>query len=207
MVEENSRLKTIQWLLQYFIAFFALCLTNHCISVALFSICGYCLLTYSVVFTFVLVTISLFISSAVYHMLIKKDEKNKMLEELRAVSYEDIPFVMAWLIDKSNERHIKECKVDNEDEQCVACYENRPTIRNVPCGHQVLCRGCNWNLLRISIENRSPLTCSWCRTGIKDFEGEMKPDLHSLEWSDIKGALVQLEIVKERRKRSVGTLR
>ena len=198
--------------LQYFLAFCALCAVNHCFSVALFTMCGYCLLTYAFVYTFLLVTISLFLSTAVYHILIRKDEKNKILQDLSAVSYEDIPYVMVWLINKSKERESNyltsnEKEVTPEGEPCVACYENMPVIKNMPCGHTVLCKSCNWNLLRISIENRSPLICSWCRTGIKDFCGEMRPDLDLVEWGDIKGALNELEMLKTKRKRSVGSAR
>ena len=154
---------------------------------------------------------ALFVSSAAHHVLRKK-EKTKLIEELRSVSYEDIPYVMVWLINKANERRTK-CLIPNQDEAapveelCVACYENVPSIRNTPCGHKVLCRGCNWSLLRISIENRSPLICSWCRGAITDFEGEMRPNMDFVELSDIKGALFQLETVRARRKRYVGAAR
>ena len=211
MVTNNRTFQIIRWLIQYFLTFCALCAANHLFSVALFTICGYCLYTYTFVYTFLLVTFSLFLSNAVYSFLIRREEKHKVFEGLRAVSHEDIPRVMVSLINRSNERKAKDLcghqnEVTPEGELCVACYENKPSIKNIPCGHSVLCRGCNWNLLRISIENRTPLICPWCRVGIENFYGEMKPDLNSIEWMDIKWALMELDMLKAKRRRSAGAL-
>ena len=207
----SKKFHIFRWFIQYFLTFCVLCVANHCFSVALFTICGYCLYTYTFVYTFLLVTFSLLLSNAVYGFLIRREEKHKVLEGLRAVSYEDVPHVMVALFNRSNERKAKNLcghqdEVTPEGELCVACYENKPTIQNIPCGHSVLCKGCNWNLLRISIENRTPLICPWCRVGIKDFCGEMKPDLNSIEWMDIKWALMELDMLKAKRRRSAGAL-
>ena len=210
MLNDNKKIEMCKWLLQYSLTFCALCVANHCFSVTLFTMCGYCIFTYAFAFTFFLTTFSLFLSSAVYYFLAKREEKNKVLEDLRAVSYEDIPRVMVWLINKAKARETKTSCANQNDitrgELCVACYESQPSIKNIPCGHSVLCRSCNWNLLRISIENRAPLICPWCRSGIQDFHGEMGPDFQSIEWKDVKDALLELEMLKAKRHRSAGAI-
>ena len=211
MLIGDKKIQVFKWLFQYFITFCALCTANHCLSLAIFEMCGYCLYTYTLIYICLLVAFSLLLSCAVHNILVRRGEKYKLLEELRAVKFEDIPHVMICLINKSKEReaqklHAHQNEITPESELCVACYENKPSIRNVPCRHSVLCRSCNWNMLRVSIENRTPLICPWCRMGITEFCGEMRPDLTSLQWVDIKWALKELETLKSRRRRGAGTL-
>ena len=139
----------------------------------------------------------------VYHLFIRKDERQRMMADLRAVKHEDIPYVMVSLLERIKERGYEQ-KIRNKheheakegDNSCVACYEVIPSIKNQPCGHVVLCSRCNWHLIRVSIENRTPLICSWCRTPVKDFEGELRPNLDLIEWKDIKDALTDLKFRK-----------
>ena len=202
-----NKMKLCICILKYLIGFSALCTANHCFSVTLFYLCGYCLLTYAVVYTFCLVTVSFFLSTVVFHIFIRKDDKKRILDDLRGVKYEDVPYVMVSLLKKVQEREPSRLtdKSDSiiDERLCVACYEAAPTIMNIPCGHMVLCSSCNWHLLRVSIENKSALICSWCRTGIKDFEGEMRPNLELIEWEDVRDALLDLQGWKTKRNKNV----
>ena len=193
---------------QYSILFGLLCAINHGFSVMLFHLCGYCLVRYSVAYIVFLMTTSLLLSNVLFRAFVRRDEKRRILKELRTVTSEDIPYVMIQLIQKSRGREMSNStsqkrRPDGDEEKlCVACYERAPLIKNIPCGHVVLCKECNWSLLKVSIENRSLLSCSWCRTGIKEFEGEMRPDLDLIEWEDIQTALNTLESVKSNRKQN-----
>ncbi len=202
MQEINGKLRFLGCLARYSVGFVILCIVNHFVSVVMFRQCGYCLVTYIFVYTFYLVTVSIFLSTIVYNLSVRKDEQTRLLAELRAVKYDDMPYVMVSLLERIRERqkagkpqfdeHAKEASQD----QCIACYEVLPSIRNVPCGHVVLCSGCNWQLIRVSIENQSPLVCSWCRTPVKDFEGQLRPNLDLLELQDIRDALSDLKMRK-----------
>ena len=189
----------LECLAKYFTAFFILCTLNHFVSITLLRYCGYCIVTYALVYTFCLVTFSMFLSTVVYRVLVCKDRKKQVLQELRAVSYEDIPFLMIALLERIKQRkppHERHAEPEAHGKTCVACYEASASITNMPCGHMVLCSACNWHFLRVSIENQTALTCSWCRTPIKDFEGAMRPNLDLIDWQDIKEALTELKSKK-----------
>eukprot|EP00794_Sanderia_malayensis_P020367 gene20367-22376_t len=199
MQKINSKLHLLKDISKCMLGFIFLCIVNHFVSTVMFRRCGYCLVTYAVVYTFYLATVSLFLSTVVYNIFVRQDDQQRLLLELRSMKHEDIPFVMVLLLERIRERQSKQKEpqdgeIDNEaTEACIACYDELPSIRNMPCGHVVLCSSCNWHLIRVSIENRSPLACSWCRTPVKDFEGQMRPNLDLLELQDIKDAMAEIK--------------
>ena len=212
----SSRIKEsfiwkITRLFGYFVLFLLLCIPNHFVSVILFNVCGRCLWTYLLVYTTCLIVMSTVLSTIIFQIFIGKDDRGALLRDLKKVRYEDMPFIMVKLLEKENERKadskystlLEKAQIQEpgeDDRVCVACLDLKPSIVNRPCGHNALCSRCNWHLLRVSLETRSPLACSLCRSPIRDFDGDMRPNLELIEWSDVKEALEALRDFHRRRK-------
>jgi len=70
------------------------------------------------------------------------------------------------------EHHIPDTVAGEGEETCVVCWENRPVIALIPCGHVCLCSGCSRNLLHGSGSAAiRDARCPTCRARV---EGAMR---------------------------------
>ena len=65
------------------------------------------------------------------------------------------------LIEQAADEIFKKLKLIEED-TCVVCYSEKPSVAFFPCRHKVFCTDCH----KASIENNSEQGCAFCRRSI-----------------------------------------
>lgn len=69
------------------------------------------------------------------------------------------------LIEQAAENHLKKTKLIEED-NCVICWSEKTSVTFFPCGHKVLCFGCQ----EIDTQEHGRRSCAYCRQKVMFFK-------------------------------------
>lgn len=193
---ELQSLVTFCQFLKVFSIFSAFLLFNHTSSFLLFRVCGYSCLSMMIVY--ILCFSSLWIFWCRFQRSLRARgtrERQRLLQELRSIDTEKIPFIIDRFLELERERSQKPKAVDHysTDKQCIVCLDAEACIQTFPCEHVVVCGRCAWQSLKLAYLQPSLHRCVVCRAEIHDFSGSLIKGLVNVNWKDVRRIIDEIK--------------
>lgn len=118
-----------------------------------------------------------------------KGQLDSLVNELKLIDIEKIPFVIERFLQLDKANVTKEDDSICESERCVVCLDDKAAIQTLPCRHRVICGQCAWSTLKMALQQPALHTCVLCRGEIQDFNGSLFKNLVNVKWQDVKNVL------------------
>ena len=182
--------------LKVFSVFSGLLFFNHTSSLLLFKFCGYSSVSIVIVYVLCFFTLGLFWCGFQQSLRTRETtERRRLLQELRSVDTEKIPFIIDRFLELDRVRTQDGQVVESytKDKQCVVCLDAEACIQTFPCGHVVVCGWCAWQSLKLAYLQQSQHRCVVCRAEIQDFSGCLIKGLVNVNWKDVRRIIEEIK--------------